>query len=187
MSKTDLRIVKTQKAIKESFKVLVCQEGITKITVKELAAKAKIHRKTFYLHYANLDALYEEVVQELAQAYYAEIDRLPVGADFTEVNRVFFEFVCQQDKYAEKLLCDPGYRQFADQLFTMTLSHNRQRHNPYQKYRTLEQNIINNFLALTSLNLYRQWVKDGKQLAVEDLIALSGQLFTQGISSLNLV
>lgn len=57
----------------------------------------------------------------------------------------------------------PGYREFADKLFLNTMLHNRTRHNPYAAFSREEQNIINTFLCVTSVNIYRQWVADKKE------------------------
>lgn len=64
------------------------------------------------------------------------------------------------------------------------LKHNRERYNPYAAYPKEEQNIINNYLCTTSMNLYRQWVEDGKRIPLERIIELSGQLLTEGIDSI---
>ena len=109
---------------------------------------------------------------------------LPIDAPFTEVNRVFFEFTARQEPYAERLLCAPGYREFADKLFLNTMIHNRTRHNPYAAFSKEEQNIINTFLCVTSVNIYRQWVADKKRVPLERLIALSGTLLSNGVISL---
>ena len=65
-----------------------------------------------------------------------------------------------------------------------TLQHNRSRHNPYASFSEGEQNIINTFLGVSSVNLYRQWVRDGKSVPLDDLITLSGKLFYTGVSSI---
>ena len=88
-----------------------------------------IHRKTFYLHYTCIEALFEDLLGQITEEYYHAIDQLPIDAPFTEVNRVFFEFTARQEPYAERLLCAPGYREFADKLFLNTMIHNRTRHN----------------------------------------------------------
>ncbi|MGI5888649.1 MAG: TetR/AcrR family transcriptional regulator [Oscillospiraceae bacterium] len=181
--KEDLRVVKTQRAIKEAFKELVMEKNSSRITVKELAERAQIHRKTFYLHYTTIEALFEDVMRETAEQYYSEIDRLPPDASFSEVNRVFFEFMAKQEPYIEKMVCDPFYRDFSDKLFMSTMIHNRSRYNPYASYSKEEQSIINNFLCVTSVNIYRQWVSDGKKLPLGDLIELTDKLFVKGISS----
>lgn len=182
--KPDLRVIKTQKAIKNAFKEMVMEMDASKITVKELSERAQIHRKTFYLHYTTMEALYEDVLKEVSESYYQAIDQIAPDAPFTEVNRVFFTFMAHQEPYVEKMVCDPSYRDFADKLFLATLSHNRHRYNPYQDYSRPEQNIINTFLALGSVNIYRRWVADKKMVPLESLIELTNQLFMNGIASI---
>ena len=182
--KTDLRIQKTKIAIKETFKEMVCEMDASEITIKELASRAMIHRKTFYLHYTCIEALYEDILSELSEKYYEAIDEIPPDAPFTEVNRVFFTFMAKQEPYMEKIVCSASYREFADKFFLSMLRHNRQRHNPYASFSTEEQNVINTFLGLTSSNIYRQWIADGKKIPLDSLIELSGNLFMKGISSI---
>lgn len=181
--KTDLRVIKTQKAIKKAFREMVMEMDAGKITVKELADRAQIHRKTFYLHYTTLDDLFEDVLDDIAEQYYRAIDRTAPDAPFTEVNRVFFTFMAEREPWEEKMVCDPSYRSYSDRLFTATLIHNRSRYNPYSNYSPEEQHIINTFLSLTSVNIYRQWVADGKKIPLDDLIDLTNRLFMNGISA----
>ena len=182
--KTDLRILKTRNAIKKTFKEMVCEMDASEITVKELANRAMIHRKTFYLHYTCIEALYEDMLAELAENYYEAMEQLPADAPFTEVNRVFFTFMAAQEPYMEKIVCSASYHEFADKFFLSMLRHNRSRHNPYAKFTPEEQNIINTFLGVSSCNLYRQWISDNKKIPLDSLIKLSGQLFMNGVSSI---
>lgn len=182
-SKSDLRVVKTRRAIRDAFKEMVMEMDSSQITVKELAQRAQIHRKTFYLHYTTIEALYEDILKEIAEDYFKEIDETTPDAPFTEVNSVFFTFMARQEPYVEKMVCDPSYRNFSDRLFLAALTHNRTRYNPYANYSQEEQNIINTFLSLSSVNIYRQWVADGKQIPLEKLIDLTNKLFMNGISS----
>jgi AcrR family transcriptional regulator len=181
--KTDLRVARTRKAIKDTFKEMVMEMDASKITVKELTERAHIHRKTFYLHYTSIEALYEDVLQELAERYFKEIDKTAPDAPFTEVNRTFFTFLAGLEPYHERLICSPGYREFSDKLFLMMLKHNRARYNPYAAYTQDQQNIINTFLCLTSVNIYRQWIAGSKKMPLNELIDFSNQLFMYGISS----
>ena len=182
--KTDLRVLKTRTAIKNAFKEMVLEMNASDIQVKELAERAMIHRKTFYLHYTCIEALYEDILSELAEEYYKAIDKIPEDAPFIEVNRVFFEFMATQEPYMEKIVCDSSYREFADKFFMAMLLHNRKRHNPYAAFSEAEQNIINTFLGTSSVNIYRRWIQDKKSIPLKDLIKLSGKLFQNGISSI---
>ena len=182
--KTDLRVQKTQKAIRDAFKEMVMEMDPDQITVRDLTERAAIHRKTFYLHYTCIEALFEDVLNDIAEGYFREIDKLPPDAPFPEVNRVFFTFMARQEPYVERMVCTDSYRAFSDKLFLATRVHNRSRYNPYAAYSTEEQNLINTFLCVGSVNLYRQWVADGKKLPLENLISLTNRLFESGISSI---
>lgn len=184
--KTDLRVLKTRNAIKSVFKEMILEKEAANISIKELTERAMIHRKTFYLHYTCIEALYEDLLSELSENYFREIDKLPEDAPFTDVNRVFFEFMANQEPYMEKLVCDPSYREFADKFFMAMLRHNRGKHNPYAAFSAAEQNIINTFLGISSVNIYRRWVQDKKSLPLSELIDLTGKLFSHGVSSVRM-
>jgi len=62
--KIDLRILKTRKAIKESFLRLVQTKEYERITIQDIANQAMINRNTFYLHYEDKSKLMENICQE---------------------------------------------------------------------------------------------------------------------------
>ncbi len=184
-NKQDLRVIKTKEAIYTAFKQMICEMDADKITIRELTNRARIHYKTFYLHYSCIEDLFEDVIGQLLKEYFQEIDKLPADVPFTVTNRVFFEFMAKQDLYMERLILAPSYREFANRAFLAMLIHNRKRHNPYEKYSLEEQHIINNYLCTTSMSLYQQWVTDGKKISLEQMIDLSGRLLSGGINALN--
>lgn len=59
---SDRRIAKTKRAINEAFLCLLKQKNLNRITVTELSALADINKGTFYLHYNDIYALYNEVL-----------------------------------------------------------------------------------------------------------------------------
>lgn len=183
--KTDLRVKKTNAAIKKAFTDMILEKEPADITVKELAERAQIHRKTFYLHYTCIEALFEEVIRDIASAYYREIDQIPANMPMEEVNRVFFTFFSSQPPYVERILCAAEYQDFFDKTLRVTLmQHNRARHNPYAALPAEEQNIVNTFLTKGSNSMYRQWVADGKRIPLDRIIALTGELLTHGVENL---
>lgn len=180
----DLRVQKTRAAIKNTFKVMVCEMDASKITVKELTERARIHRKTFYLHYTSIESLFEDMMQEAANKYFYEIDQISPTMPMVEVNRVFFSYLSKQDTFTERLICAESYRDFCNKLFMVALKHNRSRFNPYAHLPEAEQNIVNTFTTQSSLDMYRQWVADGKKVPIERLIELTGMLLSAGTESI---
>lgn len=49
--KSDLRVVKTRRVIREALLELMSERELSRISVSELCARAQINRKTFYRHY----------------------------------------------------------------------------------------------------------------------------------------
>lgn len=180
----DLRVRRTLEAIETAFRGMVCEMPAHQITVKGLTDRARIHRKTFYLHYSSIEALFEDMLQQLAQRYFDEIDAIDESMPIEDVNAVFFRHVARQDEFYERLMTAPEYRDFANRLFSLSLQHNRERHNPYAHLSPAEQSIVNTFLVSGTLDMYRQWIADGRAMSLEDLIALSSRLLTTGAGPL---
>ena len=59
--KTDLRVIRTKKAIRDAFCAMIMEMDYPDITIKELTQRAMINRNTFYLHYDSMDALLQEL------------------------------------------------------------------------------------------------------------------------------
>ena len=62
--KTDRRTLYTQAVIKDALLELLTVQGFEKITVASLCRQAEITRATFYLHYSDLTAVVDELVDE---------------------------------------------------------------------------------------------------------------------------
>ncbi|MCF7523637.1 TetR/AcrR family transcriptional regulator [Levilactobacillus brevis] len=62
---TDLRIKKTDAIISTSFVDLVLEKGFDNVTVKDIASRSMINRKTFYAHYEDKFALTDKIGQDI--------------------------------------------------------------------------------------------------------------------------
>ena len=56
----DKRVEKTVNDIRKAFEDLIIEEGDIYYTIKEIAGKANINRKTFYLHFKSIEDLYRD-------------------------------------------------------------------------------------------------------------------------------
>lgn len=71
----DRRVRKTKKALREGLAELMLEKELRSITVRELCDKVDIHRATFYAHYTDIYALYEQLEDAVAD----EIGAIIVG------------------------------------------------------------------------------------------------------------
>jgi len=73
-------------------------DGESRGIFRELTARARIHYKTFYLHYTCIEALFEDIIGQLLEGYFCEIDKIPVDAPFTETND------CENDRAVRHII-----------------------------------------------------------------------------------
>lgn len=77
----DLRVKKTERAIRQAFYQLILTKPLEKITVKELAELAEINKTTFYAHYETIYDLLETLEQETIDMIVAHLDSIHVLFD----------------------------------------------------------------------------------------------------------
>lgn len=72
--KKDLRVVKTKANLHEALVSLLNEKTLDKISISELCKVACINRGTFYLHYKDVNELFDElfdtITEDLRKAYY---------------------------------------------------------------------------------------------------------------------
>ena len=79
----DIRIEKTERAIKQAFMELRADKPLEKIRVKELCDLACINKSTFYAHYQDIYALATAMEDEMVQAVVESLPRL-TASDVSE-------------------------------------------------------------------------------------------------------
>ena len=64
---TDIRVTKTNIAIRKAFIEIMEEEGFSKLNVKKIIDRAKINRSTFYAHYMDKYDLLEKIEDQLLE------------------------------------------------------------------------------------------------------------------------
>ncbi|KRN97314.1 hypothetical protein IV55_GL000242 [Furfurilactobacillus siliginis] len=73
--KVDRRAMRTKRNITDAFTQLLAEKDFDKITVAEIAERADINRRTFYLHYEDIYALLDELENTLVTEFKAELEQ----------------------------------------------------------------------------------------------------------------
>lgn len=153
----DLRIIKTEQAIKNAFLKLIAQENIADLTVQQILDEALINRSTFYAHYHDKYDLQNHIEDELLNGFATRaeknIKKIVSKKHFNK--EVFRHYLTEMLEYVEN----------NRNLFSIFL--NSQQHPT--------------FLAKFALKEDQIWRKSGliKQLGISEkytLAALSGMI-----------
>lgn len=153
--KLDRRQIRTKRRIREALMALVLEKPVEKITIKELAERADIDRKTFYLHYASIGEVLSEMQEELLEKletvisgydlFQPDFDALAL---FQEINDII---LASSDFYRRMLIMD-RYSFFFDKL------KETMKHYLTEKY---AEHLEHTTISRIKLGLYLEYVVTG--------------------------
>ena len=72
--KVDRRVERTRNAIISAFKEMIIEKDYKDITIKDLASKANINRKTFYLHYNSMEDILFDLALEISELLFEMLE-----------------------------------------------------------------------------------------------------------------
>ena len=180
--KEDLRVQKTISALKKAFEELICEKDYDSIKVTELCQRSMINKKTFYHYYPSLDDLLAEMQAELSEAYLERVKDCKLPRDAAKVNREFFAYSAEQGLAYEKITCATGaYSQTRQEMIDRVIAETWGESEAFRGLNPSQQRMVLNFISTVSVGCYREWVADGKQMRLEDVIRLSTTLMCGGL------
>lgn len=181
----DPRALRTRRAIKDAFEARACEVDIERITVKEIAERAHINRKTFYLHYETIEALFEEVLNEILDSFFEEYEITPETPEDIAGHAVrFFRFLASQPKLTERLVCGEGRYRFGEKLYKMQMQRYKESGDPFEWLGQDKEELVKGFIRTTALDFFCEWAKAGRAVPVDDAADLLAHLTCYGVSGL---
>ena len=181
--KDDARFIKNEEKIIDALKKMVLEMNIENITVKELTERAKINRKTFYLHYSTIEDLIKKLEISYCEEYIKYIDGLDIFNNYKEIVKRFYLFHIQKGEFMDKLTCDPNYEYIRNRMINKV----KKSYTDSSIFKDLDKHTLNiaiNYMHNTTLSLYKAWVNDNKVIPFNEIVELNYNLVINGLSGL---
>lgn len=182
----DRRVRKTKKAIRNAFAALLATQDINQITVKEIADKADINRKTFYNYYRGIHEVMDEIENSLVQAFDESLYQTATLIDLRDPAPVFQRLtqLLQDDQELYGcLLCMTGNSSLKEKLFSTLKAHAL---DSLQLHLTLseeETEILAHYIFAGLMSVYQYWFRSNRQMPIEDLTQLVSRLSFYGVTA----
>ena len=170
----DKRVEKTKEAITQAYLTLQTEKTGNRITISDIARRANIDRKTFYLHFNTVEDIVKEYTREkvkrvMEEVIFEDSSRHPFHMEqFFEVltrtvkeNQDFFRFVMKHCEYnyffawTKEMLCSmliENYRQICD-------------------FSEKELQVYTEFYVSAILSAYAKWLTLTEPYPIEELAA----------------
>lgn len=181
----DRRIAKTREAIHRAYLELVIENGSYRISISELARRADIDRKTFYLHYASPDDVliehvekkFSTIVSVMEESHYFD-DPFDAGKLIDLLDRFYEEeeelliAVAGSDAY------DDLWRKVHDILADKTVS----LYSPHVNISKDEINVFYDFFSAGVIDVYRRWVRKEYNYDLHHLVEMISTAARTGLN-----
>lgn len=179
----DLRVRRTIDSINSAFEQMICEMDYDKIKVTELCNRAMINKKTFYVYYPTLDDLLSEMQTKFSVAFIERIKSFKLPDELDKVNREFFLYSEENGLAYEKITCagSDSYQYIRNGMIKEVNSAGWKNAKKYNALPEHEQRMLMHFINNSVLSIYRQWIDDGKQQSVEEIIAFTNRLVLGGV------
>lgn len=172
----DLRVKRTLKSIRNAFYQLVLEKDFSDISITELTELAEINRKTFYLHYTSLEDLITEVEAEIVNDILTHVGQDAQNMDLAGCVSKFYHYLNECNAVQQKLLCDSHYYFFYEDVTDAVL-----KSDAFQRFFDMtEHPEVVRAYSMTITFIYRNWLKNDKQMPLDELIDYTSHLILNG-------
>ena len=179
------RVRKTKRAIRNAFAALLAEKDVNQITVKDIADRADINRKTFYNYYSGIHQVMDEIENSIVDDFDLMLREASGSIDLRNPAMIYEKLtqLLQKDiDFYGNLLCMNGNNSLRDKLFSRLKAHalvSMQSRLPIAQ-QELELGIHFTFSGLMSV--YQHWFQSDRTLSLDELTKTVSRLSFYGVS-----
>lgn len=178
--KKDLRVRRTLESIHQTFTEMLLEMPYEKITVTELAQRATINKKTFYRYYPVLDNLLEEIQLDFARPFAELTTGLSYPDDTDAITREFLIYSAKQGPLYDAAITSGMHESILARVLEEMGAERSTPQKPPAGWDKAEWSIYLSHVTSAQVRIYSQWVKDGRELPVNKMVALGVRLICNG-------
>lgn len=185
--RNDRRVERTRNAIINAFKEMIIEKDFNEITIKELAERANINRKTFYLHYESMEEILFDVTVELSEQVFESLNDKgffdPNIIGITPLIETIDELINSNYELTRKLISANSYHFFSrniKDLIKDSVIRKIKKHIDMSEYK---MNLVGDFIASGLSKLLKDWFEN-PQLTINEVSTFASNLIYGGIKGI---
>lgn len=168
--KTDRRILKTKRALRESLLYLLKEQPIQKISVSRLCEKSDINRSTFYTYYSSPMDLLHSIEKDILHTLKEDMEQFHKGNSVSQLMSSITSYISSNRELIRLIFSDNGDPGFLNQL-TLQLQEQTvadwQRRYPFCTKDDLISLQI--FISRGCIGIIEQWIRSGFRQTAEEI------------------
>lgn len=185
--KQDRRIVKTKKAIYRAFAQLLLEKDINDITIKDVADRADINRKTFYNYYGGIYDLTGEIENKILEKFENAIKDLDVNELLHDPNEFFnklTDIINSDIDFYGHLMRIESNSSLVVKLVTSMKNKFKEIITPKTALDEQTLDIVLDYVTSGMMTVYQHWFNSDRSQPVESISCAVSTLTFRGINGL---
>lgn len=185
--KVDRRIAKTKKAIYRAFAELLSKKNVNDITIKDIADRADINRKTFYNYYDGIYELIGEIENTIIDNFEKVIRKHNVNDILRNPNLMYEELTSiinsDPDFYQHLISIESN----SNLVKKLVLSLKTRAKEVISEYTVLDEStldIVLDFVVSGMFTVFQHWFNSSKERPLDDLARIVANLSYNGINGI---
>jgi len=172
MKKTDRRVVRTKRMLREALLDLVTEKGFNAISIRDITERADVAYATFFRHYESKEALLAEQIEMLIKEF-EEMAHISAPDSPVEAEGILlFKHIGSKKVLYRKLLSNHNCQPVVNRLKEVISSHTRPYLEPFYdqgKQPLIPLEIAINHIAASTLELVIWWIGHNPLLPPEQM------------------
>ncbi len=185
--KTDRRVIKTKRAIRNAFAQLLAEKDLNEITVKDISDVADINRKTVYNYYGGIHELLDEIENDIVSSFEKIIQHVDFKRNLENPYRIFetLNGVINSDMefYSRLMKIDANshlVRKIVSAL-TVRVRQTLAEQLPCDQRRV---ELVSRYITSGMLAVYQDWFNSSREQSIESLSKDLSVLVFSGVGGL---
>ena len=185
--KVDRRIAKTKKAIYRAFAELLSEKNINDITIKDIADKADINRKTFYNYYNGIYDLTGEIENSIIDSFEQVLRNTNINellhnpcSMFEALTRI----INSNLDFYQHLISIESNSNLVSKLFKSLKTRAKEVISQYTLLDDATLDIVLDFVVSGMFTVFQHWFNSSREHSIDDLAKIVATLSFNGINGL---
>ena len=185
--KIDRRVVKTKKAIYSAFAQLLLEKDVNAITIRDIADRADINRKTFYNYYAGIYELIEEIENKILYSFEQALMDVNIADALHNPNRLFnelTEIINQDIDFYGHLMRMEINSSLVVKLVGALKTKAKEIISKQTRLAPQMLDIVLDFVVSGMMKVYQNWFNSDRSQSIEDFSKTVSTLTFRGINGI---
>lgn len=180
----DRRIQKTKHAIQNACFSLITSNKPAKVTISEIARKANIDRKTFYLHYNSINEVIRDCCDEQIKELLLLLERQEFFDHPFDINGIFQAvniLVTKDIDLFKSLASTYEYNYLWDEIKKILANTFTKVYSDKLNLSKVEMNCYSQFFSSATIDIYVSWLKNEIPMTLNELGEFSAKASYYGL------